>query len=158
MVASGSFHGVKRDAALISLQILAMQSLFYLCLATLQALADLLLGVPLSVDQVVNFQIITLRNAESLARIAVCLANAVVCAAMMRFIVGRAKQCLDFSFTVYFFHFLLCLVRGGAIPTAVSWWLMQFLCVTVTTVLAEYMCMRVELQDIPLSLAPVSEV
>ena len=40
----------------------------------------------------------------------------------------------------------------GAVPTAVSWWLAQIVCVALMTVLGEYLCMRTELKAIPVSI------
>ena len=64
-------------------------------------------------------------------------------------IVERAKKCLDFTITLFFFHFLGCLVYRG-FPSRSEWWTIQFLSVIVTVLLAEYLCARLELADIPI--------
>lgn len=70
------------------------------------------------------------------------------------FIVGRTKQCLDFSLTVHFIHFVISWIYNGHIPHTVSWWILNLVGVTLMTVLGEFLCMRSEIKAIPVGLGP----
>lgn len=69
-------------------------------------------------------------------------------------IVGRTKQCLDFSLTVHFIHFVISWIYNGHIPHTVSWWILNLVGVTLMTVLGEFLCMRSEIKAIPVGLGP----
>ncbi|CAI2303052.1 unnamed protein product [Caenorhabditis sp. 36 PRJEB53466] len=69
-------------------------------------------------------------------------------------LVQRAKQCLDFVCTVHFFHLLFVIIYNRSLPTQFTWWILQVISATVCTVLAEYLCMRLESQEIKLEGGP----
>ncbi|CAL2029448.1 unnamed protein product [Caenorhabditis brenneri] len=72
----------------------------------------------------------------------------------LSYLVQRAKQCLDFACTVHFFHLICTTVYNRALPTQLTWWILQVLSTTVCTVLGEYLCMRIESQEIKLEGGP----
>jgi hypothetical protein len=65
-------------------------------------------------------------------------------------VVGRAKKCLDFCFTLYALHFLLCRVSENAWPTKWEYWLFHILSLIVITLASEFLCIQQELKWIPL--------
>ena len=67
-------------------------------------------------------------------------------------VVQRTKLCLDFTCTVHFYHFIVCWIYNGTFPLTASWWLTNVLSIVFMTVLGEYLCMRTEMQAIPLSM------
>ncbi|KRY31359.1 Protein SYS1 -like protein [Trichinella spiralis] len=151
---ANGFYSTKRDPLLLALQILAMQALFYSSLLSLQAVVNYVFDYDNSLNQIFDIQAFRLRNWENITRLLVNVVNSVLMAIALRFVVCRAKLCLDFACTFYIFHFLACWISRSAIPTVASWWLLQLVCITITTVLGEYLCMQVELQDIPVLLGP----
>ena len=68
-------------------------------------------------------------------------------------IVQRTKLCLDFSATAFFLHLVASLIYNSGWPYSASWWVLQFSCVTITCVLAEFLCMRSEMKSIPLGMS-----
>ena len=64
-------------------------------------------------------------------------------------VVQRTKQCLDFTVTAHFFHILGCWIYNGHLPSQPSVWLLQLVTITLMCVLGEYLCMRTEMQNIP---------
>lgn len=64
-------------------------------------------------------------------------------------LVERAKKCLDFTATMYIIHLILCVLYNG-FPTSFLWWFVYIVCVVVTSLLGEWLCMRRELKDIPM--------
>jgi hypothetical protein len=67
------------------------------------------------------------------------------------YVVGRYKQCLDFSLTVHFYHFLVCWIYNYHYPNILSWYVIQFLSIAVMTILSEYFSKKNELRNIPLT-------
>lgn len=74
------------------------------------------------------------------------------------FFIRRGKQCLDFTVTVHFFHMIGCWVYNSHLPTSLSWWLVNVACVALMAVIGEYLCMRSELQAIPVNTGPKSNL
>lgn len=64
-------------------------------------------------------------------------------------IVERAKKCLDFTATFHLMHFLFCWQHGG-FPSSWEWWAVNSGSLVGMALLGEYLCMKRELQDIPL--------
>ena len=76
------------------------------------------------------------------------VAAAFVTAASLSYIVERAKKCMDFTFTVYFIHVLVCWATTRSFPVSGSWWLVLVLCFIITAALGEYLCLQREMQEI----------
>jgi hypothetical protein len=74
------------------------------------------------------------------------------------FIVQRTKQCLDFSSTAHLIHLIVCWYYNGHFPNAFSWWLLNLVCLTIMCVSGEFLCMRTELQAIPLNMGPKADL
>lgn len=84
--------------------------------------------------------------------------NALTCALGLLYFIRRGKQCLDFTVTVHFFHLLGCWFYSSRFPLALTWWLVQAVCIALMAVIGEYLCMRTELKEIPLNSAPKANV
>jgi len=69
-------------------------------------------------------------------------------------VVQRAQKCLDFSATVYILHLLACSIVGG-FPRSWEWWVINIFGMIVMSIFGEYLCMRQEMRDIPMSSALV---
>jgi len=65
--------------------------------------------------------------------------------------VRRSKKCADFSFTIYCIHGALCWAYGKAFPNSAAFWVCLVTSFALTAVIAERLCMREELEDIPLA-------
>ena len=79
--------------------------------------------------------------------------NAFAIGIAIRFLVQRAKKCLDFSSTVYLIHFLAVSASSG-FPKDASWWLNLAVDIAITAVLSEWLCLKQELKEIPLASIP----
>ena len=71
-------------------------------------------------------------------------------AVLLLALVGRSKQCFDFTATLHGFHLLACVLYGGW-PRSVFWWALNITTLILMAVLGEYLCMRREL--LPITLA-----
>jgi protein SYS1 len=92
-------------------------------------------------------------NTASYANAMVCasfLANAALSAAAMRVVVARAKKCWDFGLTIYILH-LLAVTLWEGFPMRWFWWVLIITCATITVLLGEWLCVRFEMAEIPIS-------
>ncbi|KAE8696087.1 regulator of telomere elongation helicase 1-like [Hibiscus syriacus] len=69
----------------------------------------------------------------------------------MLYLIERAKKCLDFSATLYIIHLFICIMYGGW-PSSITWWVINVTVVAVMVLLGEYLCIRRELREIPITL------
>lgn len=68
----------------------------------------------------------------------------------MLYLIERAKKCLDFSATVYVIHLFLCIAYGGW-PSSITWWVLNGTGIAVMSLVGEYLCIRRELHEIPIT-------
>ena len=66
-------------------------------------------------------------------------------------IVEKANKCLDFTVTIFFFHLLGVIAYREKFPWSLEWWLIHAGLIFVTTILAEWTCMKIEQQEIKLT-------
>ncbi|CAL1674999.1 unnamed protein product [Lasius platythorax] len=59
---------------------------------------------------------------------------------------------MDFACTAHFIHLICCWVYNGTYPTSFSWWCLNLVSLCIMCVCGEFLCMRTELQAIPLSM------
>jgi hypothetical protein len=69
-------------------------------------------------------------------------------AGFMLYVIERAKKCLDFAATLYIIHLFICIIYGGW-PASLTWWVVNIVGLAIMALLGEYLCIRRELQDIP---------
>ena len=64
-------------------------------------------------------------------------------------LVEKANKCLDFTATIFFYHFLFTWATYE-FPSTLSWWAAHALIVTVTVLVAEFACLKLETAEIKL--------
>ena len=64
------------------------------------------------------------------------------------YIVEKANKCLDFTVTIFFFHLIFVIVHTQKFPRSLEWWLIHGGLISVTTILCEWTCMKIEQQEI----------
>ncbi|XP_054765350.1 protein SYS1 homolog [Lytechinus pictus] len=146
-----SFRSYVWDPMLLISQIIAMQSVFYVCFGIWLIMVDYILDHPKSLSQIFGYDCLDFSSSGGRMIVAVYVMNALTCAIGLWCIVQRTKQCTDFSVTMHFFHFIACWMYNSWIPSSMAWWFTNIGCIALTTVLGEYLCMRTELKDIPLT-------
>lgn len=145
------FYGaVVWDPWLIVAQIVCLQCMYYI---TLGLLLSLLVGTRVSrMSLVYFFDYVTISTSTvtGWSVVASFLLSSVAGAVYMLYLIERAKKCLDFSATLYIIHLFLCIVYGGW-PSAITWWIVNGTGIAVMALLGEYLCIRRELQEIPIT-------
>lgn len=71
-------------------------------------------------------------------------------ASFLLYLIERAKKCLDFSATVYIIHLCICILYGGW-PSSITWWVVNGTGLAIMALLGEYLCIKRELREIPIS-------
>lgn len=147
----GSYQSARAfDPALILAQIILLQAVFYASyLACLVAL-NTFTGEKVSLaDQVFNHHYASLRSAAGLAAItSEMFACALPVPVAFTVLVGRSRRAVDFAATLLVSHAVATGVHSG-FPTAFAWWGVNVCAVCVLAVVAEALCMRREMRDIP---------
>ncbi|KAK9903248.1 hypothetical protein WJX75_000688 [Coccomyxa subellipsoidea] len=137
------------DPWLIIAQIVTVQCLYYLSFGLL---LYLLLGpyvTHLSFQHVFDDASMDLHSFTGWMVVLTNVINSLAAALSLMFVVERAKKCLDFAATCYLLHLAFVSIVGG-FPTTVTWWAVNILSMTIAALLGEWLCLRRELQDIPI--------
>jgi len=137
------------DPVLVLSQIVIMQCTFYLLIGLLVVVCHALFQSELSLSFLLDPSALHVREAIGWPPILAFLLVAPACSYVLVLVVGRAKKCLDFAATVYMFHFFCCLVFAG-FPYNWEWWITNTLGLVGCVVLGEYLCMKKEMEYIPL--------
>lgn len=145
------FYGaVVWDPWLIVSQIVCLQCLYYL---TLGFFMSILVGTRVSRMSLVyffDFSALTTSTGTGWCVIASFLLAALLGAVFILYLIERAKKCLDFSATLYIIHLFICIVYGGW-PSSMTWWLVNGTCLALMALLGEWLCIRRELREIPIT-------
>lgn len=145
------FYGtVVWDPWLIVAQIVSIQCLYYLAQGVF---LSILVGTRVSKMSLVYFFDYATVDASTVTGwcvMASIFLSSVAGAGFLVYIVERAKKCLDFCATLYIIHLFICIIYGGW-PASVTWWVVNITSLAVMALLGEYLCMRRELREIPIS-------
>mmetsp|Transcript_52779 Transcript_52779/g.121172 ORF Transcript_52779/g.121172 Transcript_52779/m.121172 type:complete len:170 (-) Transcript_52779:256-765(-) len=156
---AASFQPGGFDPVLITAQIVAMQTLLYVSLGMWLLLLTALSGGDLSeisLDLVFSYSSVSLFLTGGWRLMAAFFLNAIAGACFLCIVVERAKKCLDFSTTAHFLHLCFCYFYAG-LPSNWEWWVLNGVTLALMALLGEFLCMRRELQDIPLFRGAVSQ-
>ncbi|KAL8458186.1 hypothetical protein ACS0TY_035071 [Phlomoides rotata] len=145
------FYGtVVWDPWLIVAQIVSLQCLYYLSMGVF---LSILVGTRVSKMSLVYFFDYATVNASTVTGwcvMASIILSSAAGAGFLMFLVERAKKCLDFCATLYIMHLFICIVYGGW-PASITWWVVNITGLAVMALLGEYLCMKRELREIPIS-------
>ncbi|KAI3777806.1 hypothetical protein L1987_47609 [Smallanthus sonchifolius] len=145
------FYGsVVWDPWLIVAEIVCIQCLYYL---TLGVFMTVLVGTRVSRMSLVYFfdyATITLSTVTGWCVIASFVLSSIAGAGFLLYWIERAKKCLDFSATLYIIHLCICVLYGGW-PSSITWWVVNGTGLAIMALLGEYLCIKRELREIPIS-------
>ncbi|XP_040207170.1 protein SYS1 homolog [Rana temporaria] len=158
MIMAGQFRSYVWDPILISSQIVLMQFIYYTSLGLWIASVDLLIRYSPSLDQIFSYESLGFSSVHGRVSMMAFILNSLTCALGLLYFIRRGKQCLDFTVTVHLFHFFGCWIYNAQLPSTITWWLLNIVCIGLMAVIGEYLCLRTELNEIPLNSAPKSNV
>lgn len=140
------------DPVLIVSQIGAVQSLLYIDLGVWMLVLNGLAGRPVTtigLEFFFSHRSIRLSYTGGWISIAAFFLNALAGGCFLMLIVERSKKCFDFAVTAHCVHLCCCVMYDGW-PSSWEWWVVNLMSLVVMSLLGEYLCMRREMQDIPL--------
>uniref|UniRef100_A0A7N0RGY5 Protein SYS1 homolog n=1 Tax=Kalanchoe fedtschenkoi TaxID=63787 RepID=A0A7N0RGY5_KALFE len=145
------FYGaVVWDPWLIVAQIVVLQCLYYLSLGVF---LSFLVGTRVSRMSLVYFfdyATVTASTVTGWCVIASFMLSSLAGAGYLLYLIERAKKCLDFSATLYILHLFICIIYGGW-PSSIAWWVVNATGLALMALLGEYLCIRRELREIPIT-------
>jgi hypothetical protein len=137
------------DPLHIILEICAFQCVFYAA-STLSILAmDFLSAIPFNSQQIFNAASFGIGTKVGRAAIVGELCGAMAAALAFSIIEGRTRKALDYMSTVFCIHILVSSLFSG-FPSSFMWWVSSVIMLTISTVMAEFLSQRTELQEINL--------
>ncbi|CAF0770780.1 unnamed protein product [Rotaria sordida] len=145
------FRNQRWDPWLIISQIIAVQTLYYLGLGFLIFFITFAINQVPTLDYIFSYDTLQLSSWNGRFFCTIFLVNALTGALAIFYFVGRYKQCLDFSITIHFYHFIACCIYNYHYPNIFSWYVIQFLSIIIMTILSERFSKKYELQNIPLT-------
>lgn len=146
---AGGFRYKIWDPPLIISQIITMQAVFYVGLGIWVASLDLFTGHHRSLDSLFKYQELQVKEVHGRTVMAAFILNALTSSLGLWKVVQRTKQCLDFTVTAHVIHLCASWWYNGHLPSQPSVWLLNLVTITLMCVLGEYLCMRTEMQHIP---------
>jgi protein SYS1 len=145
------FYSNVFDPQLIVAQIILLQGLSYLTIILFLFLFHEMLGTrsdTLTLHHVLSRSALDETGAFLYAFVNIL--NGFFIGVYLSFIVERAKKCLDFASTLYFFHFMITWWYDG-FPWGWQWWVLNIVALVCAAVSGEWLCMRRELREIKTS-------
>lgn len=136
------------DPALIIAQIILIQSFFYLSLGLIFYCFSFTFDLTLNFRQFFDSKIMSFHNILGTTTVISFFLNGIILVFLFVPVVERARKCLDFTSTIYILHLFACTLYYG-FPTNWVWWLTIGLLVIFQSALSEYLCLRRELEEIP---------
>eukprot|EP00298_Acanthocystis_sp_HF-20_P026442 c4149_g1_i1.p1 GENE.c4149_g1_i1~~c4149_g1_i1.p1 ORF type:complete len:159 (+),score=35.48 c4149_g1_i1:8-484(+) len=137
------------DPKLICYKILLTQCIFYLGLSCIIWILDFNSKHRVSLSQIFRCTQLSLYSQSSQIIWISHLINAFIGGVALLLIVERARKCLDYTFTAYFIHFILCYMNCG-LPDGWEIWLCWLVSIVVMTTFGEHLCIKREMKEIPL--------
>lgn len=104
----------------------------------------------MSLDRIFTDQYIHLYHLSSYPDIITVFLAAICTAYVFVVIVEKSKQCLDFAITLFICHLILVWMYNQKFPTHVEWYIVHIIATITMILLAEHLCAKRELDDIPL--------
>mmetsp|Transcript_3447 Transcript_3447/g.6537 ORF Transcript_3447/g.6537 Transcript_3447/m.6537 type:complete len:169 (+) Transcript_3447:88-594(+) len=143
------------DPVMIVTQMFVLQCSFYTVVGIWIALMSYVMGSDLTLAGVLDPNHLDAWSPNSWPSILSFLLVAPASGYFLSVVVGRAKKCLDFGASVYFWHLVLCSLYGG-FPSCWEWWVVNLCSLIVAVVLGEFLSWKKEMADIPRTDEPES--
>jgi len=143
-----SFRHSFWDPPLIIAQIACLQSCFYVIVAIETLIVEAMCNSSSSTDHILNF---TTFQGDTVLGWTLALGWVIsagfTCICIL-WIVGRARQCLDFAVTLHLVHLLCTYWHSGLLPNTLFWYILNCCSCAIMAIGGEWLCMRWELEPI----------
>lgn len=135
------------DALLIISEICAILSTFYLAYVLFVFIFDLILNIPFSTQQIINFFIFQFTTKIGLISIFGQLFGGIISSLLFVFLEGKVRKSLDFVSTTYVLHLIIisCLC---SFPQSFCWWFSTIASLIISVYIAGKLSFGIEMQEI----------
>ena len=142
------------DPVTIIMQMVALQLAYYAGLALCILVVDCVVGLRPHIAQIFSVRAFNWKEKYGWATITAHALNVGLVVVAEAHIVEKAIKCLDFTLTVVFWHVVAMAMTFGAPgwSNLLDWWLINAALVTAQCVFSEMLCMKLETQEIKLTL------
>jgi len=138
------------DPKLIVLQMICNQLVYYCGLTLLYVLLDTCFGLQFHIGQFFHFSIYNTDHMYGMISIISNIFNMVIVIIGLYVITEKANKVLDFMFTTYFVHFIVCVFYNGTIFLSWRWYIVNGILMVLTIFTGEYVLLHGEQQEIKL--------
>ncbi|KAF9980920.1 hypothetical protein BGZ75_007811, partial [Mortierella antarctica] len=145
---SSSFRATQWDPVLILSQIVCLQSIWYVSVATIIYAFSAFSGADITLDAILNYREIRADNAQGMLLGLAWLLNSAVGVFLLLKIVSRARLVLDFSLTLLLYHVFMTTLYSDHVPTSFLWWALNGTTCGIMIFGGEYVCMQQEMEPI----------
>ncbi|KAJ3178562.1 hypothetical protein HDU85_005169 [Gaertneriomyces sp. JEL0708] len=148
---SNTYRTSKFNPTQICSQIAILQAGYYTSHSLIILILELLIGSQTTLKHVLNHDDLQTDTVLGWGLFLTTLINAGVGAILLRFIIKRARLCLDFAATLHFLHLIFSFLYTGHLPRSFFYWF-AFLCsLTIMALGGEYLCMQKEMEPIEMA-------
>ena len=142
----------KFNPILIIYQIIAIQSLFYLCFTGVLEVFHFFFGIQISYDIVFSDAPYAIKtNPDGVYLIFALLIGFICGSVLISCTIQKAKKCLDYGCTILILHYFCTIWHLHSLPSNLTWYTSLFIGGIGMVLLAEYLCVKIEMQEIPLA-------
>ena len=138
------------DPKLISLQIICNSLVYYCGLTLLYLLLDTCFGIQFHIGQFFHYSIYDTEHMYGMISLISNLFNMAIVIIGLYVITEKANKVLDFVFTTYFIHFMICVFYNGTIFLSWRWFITNGIIMVLTIFTGEYVLLHGEQQEIKL--------
>lgn len=136
------------DPKLIVLQMTCHQLVYYCGLFLFYLLFDTSFGVKVHMGQFFHYSIYNTEHSYGMICLLANFFNMFIVILGLIFITEKANKVLDFVFTIYLFHFVVCMLYNKMLWLSWSWYIANGIFMTITILLGEYILIKIEQQEI----------
>ena len=104
---------------------------------------------PVQMHHIVDPRYVNLSNVDNTLVVVAFILNSLAVSVFLFIIVQRSKLCLDFACTIHLFQMLISMFKTGTLFSFSSL-VIQIICISISSIAGEFLCMRSEMKAIPL--------
>lgn len=141
------------DPLYIVLEIIGLQTIFYMSYILIVLGLDKARNIPFSNHQIFDYAVFRFSTCIGTTSIIGLLVASICASFCYAYIEGRARKALDYLSTTLFIHLLISTYLC-AFPKSFSWWITFFASWTGSITIAELVSAKIEMQPISLDKSP----
>ena len=137
--------------------ILMISSAYYIINILFTIFFNSFFGIRLNIHQIISDKALDFSSVYGSCYLISLFFTYVFMIAVFILIVDKAKNILDFVLTNFFIHLILCTINSG-FPSNFVWWVIQGIFLTLTTLISEFISLKIEQKEIKLDFSVSKKV